>query len=502
MAIDYSFIRLKNSKEKAFDLSDSPIIKHEYVGQVQLLPFDTQPYLQITNSDDPIVIEDFQVFVVDCFDNEFEITDNVFIYPFINSKGIAQIAFEIINIQKDFGTQPVYLRFDQLNGESFYSNQILITEEEKELTTRIDYTSKCNVYGIEYEVASFYQSIRVQVYFNTYVSQDEIDVYYQISASQNVNTRANISDLQEWITREFNGFTYKRLKRALYQECYFNLVRVYATEGLEFEPREEEANISQSRFLIDPDEENIFSPFYQIAEEPTVIQLTPPDDSENPVFTDLIIQFDQVVQQGSGGVQVYQNGVPVGAKKETFGVDLTLVGDTLTIDASDITFTDGFYYALVNQGIVNINGIVDFAGFNSSTQWNWSIIPTTVQATITPRRFSSAFGDLFGLRVEFISFGPFVNVNIIESQIGMIVNGITYNQSIQTNSSSGNSIDVEAQRGVDGQLIFSFSDTRIFLQNGVGNSLRYSYTAGDIAFTEAEILNETSQVVTLDITPI
>ena len=77
MAIDYSFIRLKNTKESAFDLNDSPIIKFNYVGQVQLLPFDTEPYLQITNSDVPIVIEDYTVNVVNCSGNEFNIDTSV-----------------------------------------------------------------------------------------------------------------------------------------------------------------------------------------------------------------------------------------------------------------------------------------------------------------------------------------------------------------------------------------------------------------------------------------
>lgn len=500
MAIDYSFIRLKNSKESAFNLNDSPIIKFNYVGQVQLLPFDTEPYLQITNSNVPIVIEDYTVNAVDCSDNEFDISDSVFIEPFIDSNGISQIAFEIINIQKDFGTTPVYLKFDQLNGETFYSNLILITENQKELTTRLDYTFNSNIYGIDYEVANYSQSIRLQIYFNTYISQDEIDVYYQISTSQNVNTRANISDLQEYITQEFNAFTYKRLKRALYQECYFDLTRVYATEGLEFETREEEANISQSRFIVDPDESNNYTPIYQIAEFPTVINLTPPDNSENPTFTDLIVQFDQTVQQGTGGVQVYKNGLPVGTKKETFGVDLNLVGDTLTIDASDITFDDSTYYALIDAGIVNINNIIEFQGFNNSTEWNWSIFPTTVNAVITPSRISGGLSDTFGLKVTFMSMANFTNVGLLQSQIGMIINGITYDQNISLNNSVGNNIDVTAIRPVDGQVVFSFTDTRIFLNDGLGNTMRYSYSGVDIAFTETEILNETGQIVNLDIT--
>lgn len=496
--IDYSFIRLKNSKEAAFNLSESPIVEHFYFGQVQLIPFSLTPYLQITNSDTPIVLEDYTVNVVDFKGNEFDITESVFIEPFIDNKGISQIAFEIVRINKDFGPKPVYLRFDQDDGESFYSNPIFITAYNSHLTSRLDYTANSNYSGFDYETAPYYQSIQLAFYFNTYVSRDDLDIYYQISTGQNINARVNISDVSEWITQFFDGFTFKRLKRALYQICYVNCVRNYAIEGLEYETREERSNISQSKFQTDADENDTFTPKYQIAEGPQVVQLTPPDNSTNPVFTNLQIKFNQFIQAGSGGVQVYQNGQPVGAKKETFGNDLIINGDTLTIDTSDIVFANGNYHVIVDEGIVNVNGFLPFEGFSNMSDWNFTFFTTPVNATITPSK-TNVLGELFNLRVQFTAVQGYTQPQQDQTQIGMVIDSNYFGQPFAVNNSIGVDIDLIAKRSTEGQTTFAFADTRIFISNGAGSTLRYSYTGLEITFTETEIQNETPKVVAFNI---
>lgn len=236
----------------------SPIIEYDYRGQIQLLPFTPEPYLQITNHPTGITLSDPQVNIVDCAGVRHDISGNFSFQPFADKNGNPQILFEIVNIQLDFPDELVYLEI--LDDETtLYSNKISITEREAILTSYFSYRNNSDFWGVDYENnPGAFQSIRLACYLNDYVSNDEVETYYQISKNQNIITRALISDLNVYHMEYLDTWTAKRLKRTLYSDyCYINGVRSYISDPFEKETRVAASNIAPSSFQVDPDETDL-----------------------------------------------------------------------------------------------------------------------------------------------------------------------------------------------------------------------------------------------------
>src|SRR5690606_21974132 len=107
---DISFLKLHPNIEVAQDLGESPHAILRYTPQIQLLPFDPQPYVQATSGTLALsVSEDYSVYLVKC-DNGFEVdvTDHVYIRNF-NGQLIVRIAY----LPYDFYTTPVFFRIDR-----------------------------------------------------------------------------------------------------------------------------------------------------------------------------------------------------------------------------------------------------------------------------------------------------------------------------------------------------------------------------------------------------
>lgn len=260
---DISFLSLFPTLEQAKDLGESPQAYNRYSSQVQLLPDDRNPYLQVTSSSISLTIaSDYRVYLVSCVtDEEIDITDNVTLTQFTEGT-TQQIKIKIASICADFGQSTVYFKVDRGGGggkQSFYySNLFLITNENSELTSRIDYVDPlrnipaADVYD---EVYGVVQSIRLQFYYNNHVSKADLDVYFEISTGQNVNPRVLKKEYMQWQTQPFNAYHYKRLSRAFYAgKCYVNQVRNYPVEAFDPPPREGHTNISEMTFITDPNE--------------------------------------------------------------------------------------------------------------------------------------------------------------------------------------------------------------------------------------------------------
>ena len=190
--MDYSFIKLS----KTIDSENPKISQINYSDCVQLLP--SESYLQISNNADGIAFDnDFAVFVVDCENTSLaDITTNVSIFEFTDINGVHQIAFEINFLNVDFGFQPVRLKFVKTTGSDiWFSNEILITEEAEEQTTRFDYKANDYFHGISYNIVDFYQSIRLRCFFDRLDNETEVKDYYQISKGNTISTRALLKDL-------------------------------------------------------------------------------------------------------------------------------------------------------------------------------------------------------------------------------------------------------------------------------------------------------------------
>lgn len=339
-------------------MGESPASNILYYGQVQLKPFDQSPYLQLTNVSGGIYIEDYQLFVVDCYGNEFDATESLNIKPFIDSDNIGQVAIELIYIGKDFGKEPVYLRIDQANSDSWYSNLILITNHGIEFTSRIDYRHNNRYYGTDYPILNLYQSTRLQFYYNDFVSKSESKNYHQISTGQNVSVRASLSSLNEYVSSQFNGWTNKRFEKALNSdEFYIDLVRNEPFEGYVPESREGDSNISETKFLTDPDENNIYNPVFQVAEGLQVVILNPLNNALVQLtvavtLSEVIITFNQDV------TILNLSGIlrrPISSDVILNNTNTSVLGSDLIIDTTGLFIDIGAYEIVINGNSIKGN---------------------------------------------------------------------------------------------------------------------------------------------------
>ena len=254
----FSFLQISTDINKAQDLGESPHATLRLTQQIQLLPFDPQPYLQATNSKVPLSVNnDYSVFLVKCNDlTEVDVTDHVFIRNFES-----QLVIKLAYLPYDFNTTPVYLKIDRGTTGSaqniYYSNKFLLTRHNESLTSRIDYKERDRIITDPNTetLSGLFQSIRLQFYFDNIVDATDIETYYQITTSQTVTPRVSVKEYYKWKTQLFNGWALSRLAQALYDgRCYINQIRNYIVEGFERAEREGMSNFSENEFLTDPDE--------------------------------------------------------------------------------------------------------------------------------------------------------------------------------------------------------------------------------------------------------
>lgn len=260
--IDYSFIRFKRTKEEAFDLKESPITQQSYLGQVQLLPQDPEPYIQTThfNKDFLTVDSTFTCFVVDCQGNETDISQHFIADVGLDANNLYQILFKLAYLPKDYGQRLVYLKLVTSENITFYSNKFKITNQDKKLTSRIDYSMfRDLVFGGSVPEQSGYNSIRLAFYLNDHIDRDEVSTYLMISNGEHINTNTIHSDLIEWIFEGVDYFTHRRLKRTIQKgKCYINNIANQSTDPFEYEGKYDLSNASTTIFITDQDEEDTF----------------------------------------------------------------------------------------------------------------------------------------------------------------------------------------------------------------------------------------------------
>lgn len=264
--LDYSFIRLKTSKQEAFNLDNSPVINLSYLGQIQLLPLDPFPYVQTTDFTINYFGDStsFNAYLVDCDGNEEDL--NSHFKPVVGQdiNGIFQLQFKLAYLPKDYGQNLVYLKIIAITGDLryiFYSNKFKITREDEFLTSRVDYSLfKPLTFG-ENTSPSEFNSIRLPFYLHDHIDKDEISTYLMISNGEHVNSSTIHSDLTEWVFEYIDYFTNTRLKRAIQRGlCYINGVANQSTESFEYEGRYGRSNISTTKFITDQDEGDVYTP--------------------------------------------------------------------------------------------------------------------------------------------------------------------------------------------------------------------------------------------------
>lgn len=366
--MDYSFIKLS----KIEDNENPKISQINYSDCVQLLP--SESYLQITNNIDGIAFDtDFSIFVVNCQNDILDdITNNVSIYEFTDIKGIQQIAFELNFLTIDFGFQPVKLKFVKTTGSDiWYSNEILITEEAEEQTTRFDYKANGYFHGISYDVLDFYQSIRLRCFFDRLDNETEAKDYYQISKGNTISTRALLKELSNYKFVNINPFVFKRINVLLIHDIiYVDGLRMTNKTNVKGSDRLGYSNLSEGEFSAYINNNDIFTFEYQIYEPLRIIENNPVGQISLYSFINQIkFSLNKPVEQNITASSILL--------KNNFGT--LLYG----YDIDDLTF-DGTYYILdmapfipsVGSYSIEIPSGLFYTDFEitSAYSWNFNIV--------------------------------------------------------------------------------------------------------------------------------
>lgn len=288
---DLSFLWLKPTKDLAWAQMLSPMVTLPYRGQLHFLPQDPKPYVQITQSGTSIQFnpESYNVYILDCNNEAFEINDYVDLNPFVDEAGISQLYIRLKYLPLDYGMNLVCLRINTEIGETsytWYSNPFFLTGLFANQTTRIDY-----LYTGGYSSVNTYCSARLRMYRNDYVSGTELNTYYAITKSQTVISRVNKKRYNQWTCEKMDSWHWIRLEEALYNSrCYFNFIRNYPAEALEFEARLGDTNMNQQFLLTDPNEKDVIN-IPSIIIDPEILYV--------PMLasTDVLASTDQIVSE-------------------------------------------------------------------------------------------------------------------------------------------------------------------------------------------------------------
>jgi hypothetical protein len=364
MMNDYSFIRLEPTLSKAIDTRPSSVASIFYNDQIQLCTNET--YLQLSNVSGGIAFDgNYSVVICDCKGTELlNITDKVAIQEFTDSNGLPQIAFEITQIGTDFYKRPVTLKFSHtVSNAVWYSNLIIISNYENYKTTRFDYRT--------IENPNFYQSIRLNCYFDRNDAEGESKEYTKIDG-QKVNSTVILTEYENYIFERINSFTYRRLNKLLAMPViYVNGYRVTNKQTLKSSERSGDTDLFGVDFMVAINYDEYFTPFYQIFTPFNYNRLTPADNAEftiasNPVT--LKIRFNRNIVQGIGEMRIYKDGILF----ETFDQsELTFNDNEIVVNNPIIA--NGEYYILITEGLVTSIFGESFS-INDITVWNFGVV--------------------------------------------------------------------------------------------------------------------------------
>lgn len=370
--VDYSFIRLSTTLQKALTLGDSPVSTIHVSDFIQLLP--NEVYLQITNTHNGIAFDgNYQVLVTDCGGNQLaDVTSNVAIEQFTDNNGLPQIKFELANLGVDFYKRPVLLKFIHTVSNAFwYSNPICITAYRKENTTRFDYRSYKDFYGTAYNIANCYQSIRLACYFDLPDAESSSEEYTQIDGNK-VVSRLIQTDYHKFVFDKIDSFTYQRLNKLLTNSViYVNGVRMTDKVVNQSGDRVGDTNWFSLDFKVAINYNEQFTAQLQIFTPLTLESLFPVDNESYTVdiSTPFTATFSNDIEIADSSVlaYLYRNGALVESVTPTVLDNVLSLPFTYTFDVAD-------YYILVDADkIQSVLGEV-WEGVTNSADWNFTVV--------------------------------------------------------------------------------------------------------------------------------
>ncbi len=371
--MDNSFLRLEKDFESAKKKSRSPAVNIFHTAAIQLLPGET--YLQISNSKSDIIFNgNYEVFFVnECGVKIQDVTGSVFIKEFIDTNGIKQVAWEFVNIY-EYYTTPICLMFrNTTNNDTWWTNLFLSTSYEKEFTTRLDYKSKGFHYGTQYNIADYYQSIRLRVFFDNIINESERSEYHQISTGDTVSARNIKKRKERYLLEYFDEFTIDRLEDIITSdELYLDFRRFSSSTPIEFPDREGNSNSMEGEMILNPINTNDLVFNFQIYETIRAVSFTPSGIvSTNDNLQTFEVLFNQNIQLNTGEIRLYgMNGDLISIFDST---ELSVTDNRLfpTNPISLPSGSEGIYYFNIDEGLISGGDV--FKGIVNDSTWRYEL---------------------------------------------------------------------------------------------------------------------------------
>lgn len=235
-----NFIDFYSTLAEALTERTSPQIDFYEVRGIQLLPNNAYPYVQTTNVSGGIELEDWTAVIVNTWDSsETDVTAYFSVTNIFNdTDGFPQFDWSLTNVPYDFGGRMVYLKVDQLIGETFYSNMFQLTDNNSDRTTRLDYRNTAT---------ATMQSIQLKMWFWQYLKNQEVTTYYETSTKNTVSNVIKSQLYERWITEVMSTSLYIKISNVFEQKfVYVNLVRSNLFDNIEVKEHSGKQNFAQN----------------------------------------------------------------------------------------------------------------------------------------------------------------------------------------------------------------------------------------------------------------
>lgn len=368
--IDYSFLRLEKSLEKAKNIGNPNVSNILYNNQVHLVPDEF--YCQITNTSFGITLAgDYIVKLVDKCDNEIDdITDTFAITEFSDIRGLNQIAFEF-KLQKDYGHLELHLKIIHTESEfRYYSNPFICTCDQWEQTSLFTYKSFNYFNGISYDKFEHYQQIRLNLWFDSVENQTEVSEYYQISTKNTISSRALYKQSYSYQTTYTNVFAFERANIMLISDVVFvDGIRITNKPQLTSEERFGTSNIFPASFECFKDYSDVhtYEPSIFSFE---VVNLIPTGYWINQSPANAIMEFNaDIFDNGDTIIEMrnYDTDALILTRNSS---QFTIIGNVLSTSIGAI-YPNGKYYFLVTPNTLSNNVGMEFEGIQSKDAWTF-----------------------------------------------------------------------------------------------------------------------------------
>lgn len=243
----------KNDFETAKLNENLPIVQKSlcYGGFIQMLP--NEKFSIITNGTTDInFVGGIQVDLINgCGSIVQNIDDNFYYIGAVDTKGVYQIFFEFGYLGIDFGSEILYLKItDITNDNVFFSSPFLITNINKEKSTKIRFSSNRIINNTDYIIFPYEQSIRFSDCFETNSPNKSQENIATTSNGMQISFRRITTFLDKFLYEGFNKFIQNRFEKLIAHPIIY--VNGYGCNITEFKVDERAgmSNLLKGEFLV------------------------------------------------------------------------------------------------------------------------------------------------------------------------------------------------------------------------------------------------------------